>query len=164
MILKKAEEDKDIQGMGTTIVSAQKYSDGFKVSWVGDSRAYLFNGTLNQLTTDHSFVQDLVHQNIIAPEDAGNHKYSHIITRSLGMEEGPCEVDSLIIYPDIPGCLILLSDGISDFLSTETLEILLNKGKTITEMSENIYEEIFKTEATDNFSYIIIEFSIPSPK
>ncbi|GIX35631.1 MAG: hypothetical protein KatS3mg126_1410 [Lysobacteraceae bacterium] len=59
--------------MGTTIAAARVFGDRFEVGWVGDSRAYLWDGALRQVSQDHSYVQELIEQGAITPEQARSH-------------------------------------------------------------------------------------------
>ncbi|MFN8391724.1 MAG: Stp1/IreP family PP2C-type Ser/Thr phosphatase [Bdellovibrionota bacterium] len=74
-------------GMGTTVVGAIINGDEVVITHAGDSRAYLIrDGVLQQLTTDHTYVQDLVERGAITPEEALSHPQSHVLTRCLGAE------------------------------------------------------------------------------
>jgi len=160
-ILEQAQENSNQSGMGTTVVAAQLYNKGFKVAWCGDSRALIFiNDRLKQISSDHSLVQEMVFSKILSPEEAENHPYKNIITRSLGMEEGALEVDSLLIYPKASGIILLISDGVSDFIPASQLQCLLQKNKNIKNISDKLSEDILSTDASDNFSFIIIQFTV----
>ncbi|HMO17035.1 MAG TPA: protein phosphatase 2C domain-containing protein [Oligoflexia bacterium] len=74
-------------GMGTTIVAALVTDYGVYIAHAGDSRAYVVSGRrIEQLTTDHTYVQELVDKGMITEEDAMNHPQSHVLTRCLGGE------------------------------------------------------------------------------
>lgn len=85
-IVNASKEDSSTQGMGTTIVIAWILNDKAYICWCGDSRCYVFNGNSGfcRLSKDHSYVQDLVDQGKLDPENAFDHPYSNIITRCLG--------------------------------------------------------------------------------
>jgi PPM family protein phosphatase len=114
-IVDLARADEKLRGMGTTLVAAHFAADGGAalVAHVGDSRAYLCReGTLRQLTEDHSLVNDWVKQHRLTPEEAERFPHRNVIVRALGMRED-LEVD-LIDQPFQQGDVLLLcSDGLS---------------------------------------------------
>jgi PPM family protein phosphatase len=111
--------DPATAGMGTTVTIALLDSAAGTVAMghVGDSRAYrLRNGVLEQVTTDHSLVAELVESGVLTPEEAERHPQRSAITRALGTEPA---VDADVFTVDaVPGDLFLLcSDGLTDMLS-----------------------------------------------
>lgn len=164
-ILEQAQTQPEQQGMGTTIVAAQSLKTGFKIAWVGDSRAYMFNGTpktgkLRQITTDHTFVQDMVYREVLTTEEAVNHPRGNLINRSLGMVKGRFKVDSVKVYPETTGHLLLCSDGVSDYLSQQQIQTPFEQAKTLQEIADAISIAVLNTEAADNFSFILVAFEI----
>ena len=118
-IWERALADPATAGMGTTVTAALVDTDSGTVAigHVGDSRAYLLrDGTLEQLTTDHSLVAELVSSGVLTPEEAERHPQRSAITRALGTEP-TVEVEVLTIVGQ-PGDLFLLcSDGLPTMLS-----------------------------------------------
>jgi len=118
-------------GMGTTIVSAMINGDEVVLSHAGDSRAYLVrDGVVQQLTVDHTYVQDLVDRGAITPEEALTHPQSHVLTRCLGAEPRlQLDMQEYWIWqvgPDEPtDKLLLCSDGLYSHVSdTEIAEVV----------------------------------------
>ena len=98
-IWERSIQDPDTSGMGTTVTAALVAADPGKVviGHVGDSRAYLYrDGTLAQLTTDHSLVVELVESGILTPEEAERHPQRSAITRAVGTEP-TVEVDAFTV-------------------------------------------------------------------
>ncbi|TML70804.1 MAG: Stp1/IreP family PP2C-type Ser/Thr phosphatase [Actinobacteria bacterium] len=128
-IWERSIQDPDTSGMGTTVTAALVAADPGKVviGHVGDSRAYLYrDGTLAQLTTDHSLVVELVESGILTPEEAERHPQRSAITRAVGTEP-TVEVDAFTVDAE-PGDLYLIcSDGLTDMLTEEELEDVLEK-------------------------------------
>ncbi|HAG09838.1 MAG TPA: Stp1/IreP family PP2C-type Ser/Thr phosphatase [Desulfotomaculum sp.] len=120
-------KSEDYHGMGTTLSCIIVRGDTFYLAHVGDSRIYLFrNGTIVQLTQDHSVVQEMQNEGVITKEEARNHPYRHVLTRALGVELNmETDIDHFQL---LPGDIILLcSDGLSGFVSDETiLQVVLN--------------------------------------
>ncbi len=74
--------------MGTTVVAARVNGNRFEVAWVGDSRVYLWrDGQLAQLSQDHSYVQELIAQGAITPEQARSHPHRNVVTQALGVTD-----------------------------------------------------------------------------
>ena len=164
-IVEQAKSNTEQQGMGTTIVVAQSLKTGFKIAWVGDSRAYLFNGKpgtgkLRQISTDHTFVQDMVCREVLTAEEAINHPQGNLINRSLGMTEGRFKVDTIKVKPETLGYLLLCSDGVSDYISYQQLQTSFEQAKTLEDIADAISEAVLDTDAADNFSFVIIAFEL----
>lgn len=122
-ILKAAQADPELQGMGTTLTALRVDSeDGAVIAHVGDSRAYRLRGnTLEQVTRDQTWVQEQVEAGTLSPERARNHPFSSILTGALGIDETDIEVQ--VVEPDIqPGDTFLLcSDGLVARLGDDDL-------------------------------------------
>jgi serine/threonine protein phosphatase PrpC len=118
-IWERSVADPKTAGMGTTVTAALVDADAGTVAigHVGDSRAYLLRGgSLEQLTTDHSLVAELVESGMLTPEEAERHPQRSAITRALGTEP-TVEVDGFTIDAE-PGDLFLIcSDGLSSMLA-----------------------------------------------
>ena len=111
--------------MGTTIVSAVFYPGFITVAHAGDSRCYrLRNGVLSQLTEDHSYVAELVRNNLISLEEARVHPFSHIISKSVGpvME---LEVELNTYERKIGDRYIFCSDGLTGHLEDIEIETIV---------------------------------------
>jgi serine/threonine protein phosphatase PrpC len=113
--------DPQTAGMGTTVTAAlvDAGAGTVAIGHVGDSRAYLLrDGTIEQLTTDHSLVAELVQSGVLTPEEAERHPQRSAITRALGTEE-TVDVDGFTVQAE-PGDLFLIcSDGLSIMLSDD---------------------------------------------
>jgi len=111
--------------MGTTLVALRLHARWWELAWLGDSRAYrLTDNRLECLSTDHTVVQEWVEQGRIAPGEARQHPYGHVLTQAAGMDlhahpevrEGPLE-DSEVF--------LLCSDGLTDTLEDGRIEATL---------------------------------------
>jgi PPM family protein phosphatase len=115
--------DPATSGMGTTVTIAllDAGAGAIAMGHVGDSRAYrLRDGVLEQLTTDHSLVAELVESGMLTPEEAERHPQRSAITRALGTE--PAVEADVFTLDAVPGDLILLcSDGLTDMLSEDEI-------------------------------------------
>ncbi len=121
-IYKESLKSPDYKGMGTTIVVAFIKNSVMYVLHVGDSRAYIMsNGSLKQLTVDHSMVQSLVDSGQITQEEARVHPKKNIITRALGVNESvAADIDIYDLSDD--SVVLLCSDGLSNFMSEDSVK------------------------------------------
>jgi len=84
-IKQASKEGKGPEGMGTTVVALRVEGNNYEISWVGDCRAYLWDGTLlKQLTKDHSYVQHLIDTGVISHSESENHPYQDVLIQALG--------------------------------------------------------------------------------
>jgi PPM family protein phosphatase len=111
--------DPATAGMGTTITVALVDEPGGRITFghVGDSRAYrVRDGEIEQVTTDHSLVAELVQSGVLTPEEAERHPQRSAITRALGTEAA-VEADIFTIEAEVDDLFLLCSDGLSDMLT-----------------------------------------------
>ena len=102
-IFRTAQSQPQCQGMGTTLVSAAFYDDRMAIAHVGDSRLYrLRAGSLEQLTSDHSLLQELVDKGFYTPEEAKQSLNKNLVTRAVGIE--------LKVSPDLQEEVVLPGD------------------------------------------------------
>ena len=118
-IRNRAQEDENLRGMGTTMVVATIVDQYAYVANVGDSRLYVIQDGIHQITRDHSLVQEMVKMGEISEEEARNHPDKNIITRALGAEK-TVDVDFFDLKLE-KGCTILMcSDGLSNMVEDGT--------------------------------------------
>ena len=86
-IIKHSSKRTQALPMGTTIAAIRLVDDDFEVAWVGDSRVYLWNGELKQISQDHSYVRELIEQGAISPEQARTHPHRNVVTQALGVTD-----------------------------------------------------------------------------
>ena len=118
-----------LTGMGTTVVCAIVRGDDVYIAYAGDSRAYIASrDELRQVTTDHSYVQDLVNKGQLTPDEAEHHPNKNYITRAIGIEKH-IEVDFVQDTLGDEDVLILCTDGLSNYVSREDLVKDLSDGQ-----------------------------------
>ncbi len=119
--------DPETAGMGTTVTAAlvDTASGTVAIGHVGDSRAYLLRGgSIEQLTTDHSLVAELVESGILTPEEAERHPQRSAITRALGTEP-TVDVDAFTITAEPGDVFLLCSDGLSIMVADEDVAAVI---------------------------------------
>jgi PPM family protein phosphatase len=112
-IVRSVRKDSSMRGMGTTVVIAHIQGSRAYIGSVGDSRAYLVHdGSLRQLTSDHTLVNEQVRAGALSTQEARRHPARNILTRAVGSQD---EVEPDLIQEDLrPGDLLLLcSDGLT---------------------------------------------------
>lgn len=120
--------DDKYYGMGTTAVAAVISESYVYIAHVGDSRAYKkSDGTLTQLTKDHSIIQHMIERGEISAQEAAAHPDKHIITRALGVDTD-VKVDFCQEPFNENDILILCSDGLTNYVGTDDIISLTNDG------------------------------------
>lgn len=146
-------KDRELKGMGTTIVAVVIINNIAVVAHVGDSRAYIVNDTIKQITKDHSYVQLLVDNGKITLEEAENHPDKNIITRAIGIE-GFVDVDVDIVDIKEEDILLLCTDGLNGYVRDD--DIL----KTVKEYGDSSTEKLVETAnlngGHDNITVVLI--------
>ncbi len=137
-IFELGESQEHLQGMGTTLVAALVIGWQAYILHAGDSRAYLLReGTLSQLTTDHTMVQMLLDRGDITLSESRHHPQRHYITRALGV--GPSIEPECTMLTLLPGDLLLLcTDGLYNFVPPDALEALAQAGAATGSVEELI--------------------------
>ncbi|MDR2231593.1 MAG: protein phosphatase 2C domain-containing protein [Tannerella sp.] len=168
--IKEAEKDNNaLEGMGSTIVLAWVIGDYIYIGWCGDSRAYRYNPAtgLEQLSHDHSYVQDLVDSGKLSKELAFDHPNNNIVTRSLGDIRQVAE-PSVKCFPNGNGDVILLcSDGLSGVLrDPEIANIIQNNSQTMESCRNALWTESEKAGWTDNVTIALCQIisGVEQPK
>ena len=145
--------------MGSTVVAAKLAGQRYEIAWVGDSRAYLWNGTLHQLTTDHSYVQLLLNAGLIAESEIPGHPFSNVISQALGVG-GPDKtnikidlVSGKLVENDT---LLLCSDGLSGELTDDRIAAILAETKGAQTRVDYLIAAALEAGGKDNVTVIVI--------
>lgn len=146
--------DPRLSGMGTTVVAALIRNGIAVIAHVGDSRIYLVNDTITQLTRDHSVVQSLIESGKITPEDAKFHPRKNIITRALGAEE-TVTVDTSRLELKKGEALLLCTDGLTNFLDDGDI-LAVFKNTDIADKAEALVEGANLNGGGDNITVVTV--------
>ena len=155
-ILEYAEGHASASGMGTTLVAA-RFDDGkFTIAHVGDSRIYLMReGTLLQLTEDHSLVMEQVRRGIMTLEEAKQSSAQHIITRALGTEDN--SPPDLAEFPaEIGDVLMLTTDGVLRHLEDPQIHEVLLQAQSLQAACDKLIDMALEAGGEDNATCVLI--------
>ncbi len=156
-ILKKAQENKDYLGMGTTIVLAIATDHSVHVAHVGDSRAYFISsGEIEQITTDHSMVQEMVESGEITEEQAKNHPKKNIITRALGVGKD-IEVDHATRNFGNGNVLLMCTDGLSNYIDENEIFNYFKRYNRL-DLADSFISRANELGGNDNITVLIISY------
>ena len=151
----------EYKGMGTTVIAALVHDDAVTLAHVGDSRAYrLRDGELEVLTSDHSYVNELVKMGALTPEEAEKHPHASLITRALGTRE---EVE-----PDIEthrvrdhDVFLLCSDGLTKMVPVAEIAAIVAAAKRLDDASERLIATANEKGGEDNVTVCLFRVSLP---
>ncbi|MDO4601768.1 MAG: Stp1/IreP family PP2C-type Ser/Thr phosphatase [Eubacteriales bacterium] len=156
-IIEQAQKDEGLRGMGTTMVVSTIVGQYAYVANVGDSRLYVVQGQIQQITKDHSLVQEMVRLGEISPEEARNHRDKNIITRALGAEK-TVDIDFFDLKLEAGDTILMCSDGLSNMVEDRKLEeIILGSEMELTEKGKTLIREANLNGGKDNIAIILIE-------
>lgn len=157
-VWRRANEEPHLQGMGTTCVAVLIASDVAAVANVGDSRVYrLRQGTLTQITSDHSLVQEYVDAGEISPLEARTSRFRNVITRAIG--GAPNVVPDVDLVDLAPGdALLLCSDGLSTMLTDAQIARILAAAPSGQEAADRLVAAANLQGGADNITVIVLRY------
>lgn len=154
-ILAHAGTHPECSGMGTTLSVMWRGGRYMYIAHVGDSRIYrLREGRLEQITEDHSLVEELVRAKIITREEARTHPRRNIITRALGTP-GENAADLLATDTQRGDLWLLCSDGLNTMIPDEEIERTINAGGSLEAMADKLIEKALDAGGRDNVTLIL---------
>ncbi|VAW47799.1 hypothetical protein MNBD_GAMMA02-946 [hydrothermal vent metagenome] len=146
--------------MGTTIAIMQINNNSYDCAWVGDSRIYKFsNNKLTPISSDHSYVQELVDQELITAIQARSHPHRNVVTQALGVtDNSEIEVSLSNGKIKVGDKFLLCSDGLTEEVDDEKIEEIMNKPLSPKEIGDQLLIQALENGGSDNITSIIIEF------
>ena len=155
-VRRKAREDESLYGMGTTVVAATVLGKYLQVANVGDSRLYIINEEVRQITRDHSLVEEMVRMGGLDREAARNHPDKNIITRAIGARD-TIEIDFFHEELKSGDLILMCSDGLTNMLEDEEIGRILKTPGTIEERAERLIDAANQNGGRDNKAVILID-------
>ncbi len=157
-IFEAAQRDPQCAGMGTTLVVCLFYDDFVTVAHIGDSRLYRMRGdALEQITRDHSLLQEQIDAGLISKEDARQSHNKNLVTRALGIDP---EVDAEIHTYDVceGDTYLLCSDGLNDMIEDDELQMTLIALRPNLELTaQQLVQAANDAGGRDNISVMLIK-------
>lgn len=158
-IVAAADKDSELAGMGSTIVVARIVGHTAEITWVGDSRAYLWrNRELRRLSRDHSFLEVLRAQKVLSEEQIQADPRSNLVTQTLGLGDPiPSIIETTLLDGDR---LLLCSDGLNSELDDDEIAETLarHSGDDLGAAVNELIDRAIEKGGRDNTSVIIIEY------
>lgn len=154
-LIKRASEDKELDGCGTTFVLASIENNELLLANIGDSRAYLIeDNVIRQITEDHSIVNEMVRNGELKKEEARYHPQKNVVLRAISTRN--------VVAPDFfklkvkPGSYFLLcSDGLSDMLDEAELLKIINEYEEVPDIAEKMVVLANENGGKDNITLIL---------
>ncbi|MDO5014878.1 MAG: Stp1/IreP family PP2C-type Ser/Thr phosphatase [Clostridia bacterium] len=147
-------KNKDFAGMGTTVVVCIVKEDKMLIAHVGDSRAYLIDEDIKQITKDHSVVQELIETGEITPKQAKTFPGKNIITRAVGVSS-EVDIDFSVYSFDENKILLMCTDGLSNYVEPSDIK-KVTENSDYYEYADKLINVANKNGGGDNITVIII--------
>jgi hypothetical protein len=146
--------------MGTTCVAVYFLDDSLIIGHVGDSRCYRARGTeLQQLTEDHSLINDYIRMKRVTPEEAENWPHKNVIVRALGMKES-VQVDILTETPRVGDTYLLCSDGLTGMVKDDQIQHVLMSERDVDRAVERMITAANEEGGIDNISVVLARVEV----
>lgn len=155
-VFQKAGEEPALSGMGTTVVVASCADGRLTVANVGDSRLYVVNQEIRQITRDHSLVEEMVRLGTLSKEAARNHPNKNIITRAVGTSEW-VQADLFQLELSEGDTILMCSDGLSNMLEDQEICSILRTEGEIREKGISLIEAANENGGADNIAVVLVE-------
>lgn len=157
-ILRRARDEPQFAGLGTTITALLRAEDKFALAHIGDSRAYLRRGgETTQVTKDHTFVQRLLDEGRLTEEEAERHPQRSVLMRVLGDVDADPELDLSLRSARVGDRWLLCSDGLSGLVSFDTIDATLAEIEDPGECADELVRLALRGGGPDNITCIIAD-------
>lgn len=155
-LIEAVREHPDLAGMGTTVSALLRHNRQVVIAHIGDSRVYrLRGGVLEQITTDHTFVQKLVETGRITPEEALVHPRRNVLMRVLGDIAGSVDVDTAVLDTEPGDRWMLCSDGLCGYVTENAIANVLKSEPDASKAASKLINLALERGAPDNVTVVI---------
>ena len=155
-LIRVASRDVKLEGMGTTLVVATVIGDTLYFANIGDSRLYLIDDNIKQLSKDHSLVEEMVRLGGIKTEDARNHPDKNIITRAMGVKD-EAEADFYEFRIKRGDKILMCTDGLSNMVEDEDMFGLVKGSRDVVEAVQMLIDRANSNGGRDNIGVVLAE-------
>ena len=156
LLIEEAAEDESRRGMGTTLVAATIMDGRLFVANIGDSRLYLVDRDIRQITRDHSLVAEMVRIGEVDVQTAREHPDKNIITRAIGAGAG-VEADFFEIELAPGNQILICTDGLTNMVEDSVIRDTMLRADTLEKRVEMLVETANHNGGRDNITVMIIE-------
>jgi len=156
ILISKAQEQSELEGMGTTFVVATIFDLVMYVANIGDSRLYVIGKEMKQITEDHSLVEAMVKTGELDRNEARVHPNKNIITRALGANAN-VEPDFFEVNLEEGDTVLMCSDGLTNMLEDETIERIIRENDDLETVAETLVKCANQNGGKDNIAINIIK-------
>jgi protein phosphatase len=156
-VIARSAEDQALTGMGTTLtLGLFDTSGGLHIGHVGDSRMYLLReGSLRQVTTDHTWVMEMQLRGQLSAEQAANHPRKHLLTRVLGIAEVDIDHDEIELHNG--DRVLICSDGLTTMLNDQSVEDILSQAEAPSDAVWALVEAANAAGGYDNTTVAVVD-------
>jgi len=156
MIIEKSLHEPDLYGMGTTLVMAALVEQMLYVANIGDSRLYVINDTILQITKDHSLVEEMVAKGELTRDSEGYYSKKNIITRAIG---GALEVTADFFELEVGkgDYIVMCTDGLTNMVSDNEIEQIMHSAESLQQKAEQLIALANANGGRDNIAVVLIQ-------
>lgn len=156
-LIEKAASCEDLKGMGTTLVVATIYDNHLYIANVGDSRLYIIDREIKQITKDHSLVEEMVDEGTLERKDINIHPNKNIITRAIGVNYD-ITPDFFELDLEEGNIILMCSDGLTNMIDDqEIMDIVSNNIENLDIAIKRLVDRANEKGGKDNISVIIVK-------
>ena len=158
-VFERARQNPRLHGMGTTLTMAYSVGGDLFVVHAGDSRAYLFrDGSLKQVTQDHTLVQLLLTHGAISPDEAKSHKRRHVVTNVVGGPSAGVDAEIRKIRVEDGDILLLCTDGLSQPVGDDGIAEILRREPDPEQAAERLVDAALDRGGPDNVTVVVASY------
>jgi serine/threonine protein phosphatase PrpC len=162
VVIGQARNDRQLNGMGTTLTLAYIVNTDVFIVHVGDSRAYLCRqGKLEQLTRDHTMAQGLADLGAIKPEEVHRHAKRHVLTNFVGGPSSGVEPEVATLHLQDGDTLLLCSDGLTEMVEDQEITRVLANSGTSDAAAKALVDLALEAGGKDNVTVLVARIEIP---
>ena len=159
LVYEYAEEHPDCKGMGTTLIAAILDQEECVMCHIGDSRAYVIDGSVEQVTRDHSYVNVLIDSGEISEEEAEDHPKKNWIVKALGTEP---DIDGEILHFSLESSsyLLICSDGLSNKIAKDEIASIVRSPIPLSQKGQEMVKLANDLGGEDNISFVLLSSKV----
>ena len=159
----RAENDRSLLGMGTTLTVGGVLGNDLIIGHIGDSRAYLLRGSqLKQVTSDHTLAQALIDAGITKPEEPASRSMRHVLTAALGAMGKSVEPEMHRCQLAAGDQLLLCTDGLTEMVADSLITSVLREATTVKRACIDLVDLALAAGGLDNITVIVARFGLPT--